>query len=81
MFVIVDHLMSSTSFYALITGYLIVRTMFEPVDVWVLTAYEVFDYMSGLLPVTHDDTTDETELSVPTPPRSPSLSLPCLMID
>jgi hypothetical protein len=50
MFVIVDRLMPATAFYALITGYVIARTMFEPVDAWVLTAYAVFDYMPELLP-------------------------------
>jgi len=50
MFVIVDHLMPATAFYALITGYVIARTMFEPVDAWILTAYAVFDYMPALLP-------------------------------
>ena len=50
MFVIVDRLMPAAAFYALITGYVIARTMFEPVDAWVLTAYAVFDYMPELLP-------------------------------
>jgi hypothetical protein len=74
MFVIVDCIMPATAFYALITGYVIARTMFEPVDAWVLTAYAVFDYMPELLPaltgslklqegfeaIRNKDTTDET---------------------
>jgi serine/threonine protein kinase len=50
MFVIVDQIVPATAFYALITGYVIARTMFEPVDAWVLTGYAVFDYMRELLP-------------------------------
>jgi serine/threonine protein kinase len=50
MFLIVDKIMPDTAFYALITGYVISRTLFEPVDAWVLTGYAVFDYMPELLP-------------------------------
>ncbi len=50
MFVIVDQFMPATAFYALITGYVIARTVFEPVDAWVLTAYAVSRYMPELLP-------------------------------
>jgi hypothetical protein len=48
--IIVDADVPATSFYALIAGYVIAKTMFEPVDAWVMTVYAVSDYMPELLP-------------------------------
>ena len=91
MFVILDRLMPAAAFNALITGYVIARTMFEPVDAWVLTAYAVFDYMPELLPALTgslklqeefeairkkaQENDTTDETDVSFPPRSLSLSL------